>query len=151
MSKANIKSLYAKFQTDQQKEVSGADLDLGVCVITCARSGGMNLEFEKAYTEAFAPYNQVMDLGEMPEGKARELTYDVYARTIIKRWRFRDPETLELRDGLGLDDEGNVVPATVQNICELFASAHDMYIKIRNFAQSMESFLVSGRGVAAKN
>lgn len=151
MSKTSIKSLYSKFQTDQLKEVQGADLDLGVCVITCARSGGSNMEYEADFQKTFAPYNQIMQLDEMPEPKARELTYGVYARTICKRWRFRDPETMVLVDGLGTDDEGNIVPMTEKGVVELFTLSHDMYLKVRNFSQSMESYLVAGRTPAVKN
>lgn len=151
MKKSSVKSLYSKFQTDHVKEVQGMDLDLGVCVITCARAGGSNMAYETDFQKTFAPYNQVMDLGEMPEEKARELTYGVFARSIVKRWQFRDPETLELQDGLGTDDEGNVVPMTEKGVIELFTSAHDMYLKVRNFAQSMESYLIAGRAPATKN
>ena len=151
MSKANIKSLYTKFQTDTSAEVHGRDLDLGVCVITCARAGGSNLEFEDDFSKTFEPFTQVMQLGEMPEAKARELTYGVYARRVIKRWRYRDPETLELHDGMGLDDEGRVVPTTVQGIVDLFTSAHDMYLKVRQFASSMETYSLANQQAAAKN
>lgn len=151
MSKANLKNLYSKFQTDHLKEVQGMDLDLGVCVITCARAGGSNLEYETDFQKTFQPYNQIMALDEMPEDKARELTYGIYARTIIKRWRFRDPETMQLVDGLGVDDDGKVVPMTEKGVIELFMSAHDMYLQVRRFSQSMESYLIAGRAPAAKN
>jgi hypothetical protein len=150
--KATVRDLYSKYETDPVKESKGVDVDFGVCVLTLARAGVSNEEYHNALTAAFAPYNQVMDLGEMPEAKARELTYRVYAEHVIKRWRFRDPETLLLVDGLGTDEDGKVMPATPDNIVALLqGNRHDFFLKIRDKAQSLETYLASGREAAAKN
>jgi hypothetical protein len=152
MSKTSVSSLYSKFQTDPVKESKGVDVDFGVCVLTLARAGVSNEEYHNAFTAAFAPYNQVMELNEMPEAKARELTYRVYAEHVIKRWQYRDPLTLKLYDGLGRDDEGNVVPATPDNIVALLVdNRHDFFLKIRDRAQALETYLAVGREAAAKN
>lgn len=150
--KATVSDLYSKYETDPVKETQGTDVDFGVCVLTLARAGVSNEEYHNAFTAAFAPYHQVMDLGEMPESKARELTYRVYAQHVIKRWRYRDPETLSLHDGLGLDADGKVVPATPDNIVALLmGNRHDFYLKIRDKAQALETYLVGAREPAAKN
>ena len=147
MSVSSLQSLYSKFITDKGSEVQGADLDLGPCVITCARMGGSNEAYEKDFMETFEPYNQVMDLGEMPEEKARELNYGVFARTIVKRWRYRNPENpAELLEGIGPD-----TPLTVENVIEMFKLSHDMYVRVRGFAMTMDNFLLSKRAAASKN
>lgn len=152
-----IPAIYDRFITDPGKETSGVVKDFGDFVVTIKRAGGANEAFGIALAKAFAPYHQVMELNEMPEQKTRELYYEVTARTNIVCWSFKakdpsDPKKTVLLQGLGYAEDGNgVVPATPENIIELFTKAHELWIEVKMFAERRENFLLQNRAAAAKN
>jgi hypothetical protein len=151
-----VPAIYNGYITDPAKEQAGIVKDFGDFVVTVARAGGSNEAYGRIMAELYLPYEQVMALDEMPEDKARELWYQGVARTVIKHWAFKspDPENHKktiLRDGLGIDDQGQVVPATEANIIELFKAAHELFIEIRSFAERRENYSRANMQAAAKN
>jgi len=147
-----IPAIYNGYITDPAKEQSGITKDFGDFVITAARAGGSNEAYGRIMAELYLPYEQVMALDEMPDDKARELWYIGVARTVIKGWWFKDKSAVGgLVAGLGLDENGEVVPATEENIVELFKAAHELFIDIRTFAERRENYSRANMQAAAKN
>lgn len=156
-----LPAIYDRYITDPSKETNGVVKDFGDFVVEIKRSGGANEAFGIELAKAFAPYQQVMELNEMPEQKTRELYYDVTARTTIGRWWFKAPHPTEEGKtvnllGLGYGDvvvngERSVIDATPTNLVELFTKAHELWVDIKMFAERREHYLAQTRAAAAKN
>ena len=151
-----VPSIYNKYIIDPDKEQAGIVKDFGDFVITVARAGGSNESYGRVMAELFAPYEQVMALNEMSDEVAAEIWHKVLCRTVIKHWAFKRDDPTEpgkklLVQGLGMDEYGNVVAATEDNICELFKVAKELFVEIRTFAERRENFSLANKAAAAKN
>lgn len=144
-----IPAIYHKYITDTEKEKNGVTKDFGDFVITGARAGGSNEEYGRLLAELFQPYEQVMSLGEMDDAKAGVIWQTVLIRAVIKLWSFKENGTLV--QGLGRDEMGLVVPATEDNILELFQESHELFVEIRSFFERRENFARYNLKAAAKN
>lgn len=145
-----IPAIYDRFITDKKKELEGVDKDFGDFVLTLARGGGANEDYFKVMAEMFAPYQQVMSIDEMSEDKARELSYRLLSRTVIRNWKFKENKILSV--GLGRDfDTGEVISPSEDNIVELFTAAHELYLEIKRFIENRTNYAAQNRQAAAKN
>lgn len=154
----DIDDLYAQFTTDSDLERRGVAVNYGRFVVDVARSGGSNQDFHRQHELIFKDVLTALQLGELPEEDARERIYTVFARSVVRRWRFYESTTSEdgtptrvLVDGLGRGKDGKVVPLTEQNLKALFTKSHDLYVRIRKDSESLELFQVQGREIVAKN
>lgn len=152
-----LPAIYDRYITDTVKETTGVVKDFGDFVVTIRRAGGANESFGVELAKAFKPYQQVMELDEMPEEKSRELYYGVTARTNIVHWSFKapdpsDPSKKVLLPGLGYAEDGvGIIQASVDNLIELFKTAHELWVEIKMFAERRENYLLQNRAAAAKN
>lgn len=145
-----IDDLYAGFETDQDSEKNGVPTNYGKFVIDIARAGGSNDLYRTTFEAVMKPFGRAFDLNEVPEADSRVAFVRIYARSIIKRWRFRSSDGT-LVQGLGRDKDGNILAPTEENLLKLFAKRWDLFLKIKTDAETMELFQASSLESAAGN
>lgn len=143
-----IDDLYAAFETDEDLERKGVPVNYGRVVFDIARAGGSNQEYINTFEQVFKDVKTALELGELPEEEARQRFYTVYARSVVRRVRFR--EDGQLVDGLGRKD-GQVVPFTEANFVQLLTKRHDLFVRLRKDATEMELFQNHGKETIGKN
>ncbi|UYE91984.1 tail assembly chaperone [Klebsiella phage vB_KmiS-Kmi2C] len=86
-------SLYSQYATNQDKESTGATIEVGVndddnSVISfvVARMGGANKAYQKALEEATRPYRRQLQQGTLSEKISEDILKRVFCKTILKGW-----------------------------------------------------------------
>lgn len=86
-------SLYSQYATNQDKESTGATIEVGVndddnSVISfvVARMGGANKAYQKALEEATRPYRRQIQQGTLSESISEDILKRVFCKTILKGW-----------------------------------------------------------------
>lgn len=148
-----IPQLYHRFITDKALELGGVEKDFGDFKVLLARAGGSNDDYGRVMQELFAPYQQIMDLGEMSDEEASKIWAAVYARTVVKNWVFKEGKGKDAVwvNGLGRGDDGNVIQATTENITELLQSAPELFNEIKFYSERRETYVLKSLQAAAKN
>lgn len=144
-----IDDLYSAFETDANLEKKGVPCNYGRIVIDISRAGGSNQDYVNTFEQVFKDVKTALELGELPEEDARARFYTVYARSIIRRWRFRDADGT-LVEGLGRKN-GEIVPVTEAGMIEIMSKRHDLFVRIRKDAETMELFQNQAKEAIAKN
>lgn len=148
-----IPAIYNKYITDKNLETGGVEKDFGSFKVLLARAGGANDHYGRVMQELFAPYQQVMDLGEMSDEEAGKIWAMVFARTVILGWWFKEGKGKDAvwNKGLGRDEQGNIIDCTVENVTELLQTAPELFEEIKFFAERRETYVAKSLQAAAKN
>lgn len=148
-----IPQLYHRFITDKALEQGGVEKDFGDFKVLLRRAGGSNEEYGRVMQELFAPYQQIMDLGEMSDEEAGKIWAVVYARTVVKAWSFKEGKGKDAQwiPGLGRDEEGNIIEATPESITELFQTAPELFNEVKFYAERRETYVFKSLQAASKN
>ena len=118
------------FATDNVKEQKGIRRDYGDFWILMARAGVANKKYEKSLERISAPHRRAIEIGKLPTHIYTELLIQVYADAVIKDW-----------GGEGaVDQEGNVLACTKENVIKVFTAAPDLFSVVVQDAQNYELF-----------
>lgn len=140
--------MYDIFATDPKSEVEGILLDYGTFRVTIARAGGANKRFARELERETKPHQKALQTNSMPDGQADVLLKRVYAKTVVLNWEVKDGDGWKQ----GIESpEGGLVPFTVDNVLKVFEDLPDLYIDIRDSAQSASLYRRSLREAAAGN
>lgn len=114
-----MKPIYEAFETDPELEKDGVWFDFGdFGRMKLARAGGANQAFSSKLAAAYRPYRRQLELGALPEDKAKSVLQTVFADTVVKGFEFVD------RDGHPIEfNRGNVLKLFV-DLPDLFDWAH---------------------------
>lgn len=126
---------FAIFETDEDLETKGINLDYGDFEITVARAGGSNSAYEKAILEVHKKHKYKLENGLFQGDEANRVLAEVYATTVVKGWRSKKfgEGKVENKDGTPLDfSVANVVGLLVA-LPALFADVRDRASKIADF------------------
>lgn len=152
-------------KTSKSKERDGVPLDFTDYRVTIRRSGGANASFEQEYTKQTKQYRRVIALGKLPEAKDKEITYKVYATSVVKLWetclqtlpeQAQTPELVKEAEGnqgfvKGIDWDGVLIPSNPENIAKLFHEIGDVFLEIREASSGSDLFLEDQRLKDSKN
>lgn len=139
-------SLFSQFQTDQNAEVDGIDIDYGIdsrvnerIVIRIARAGGSNSKFAKLWDAKTKPYRRQIQTDTLDNATAERLIHEVYAEAVVLGW-----------SGV-YNRNGNKLDYTVVNCVQLFKDLPELFNDIRQVATNISAFRVQEREEDAKN
>ena len=133
--------LYDVYKTDVKKETkTGIKMEWGDDLkIWLRRAGGNNSQFNKAMDAVMKPYRRQLQNETLEEGKAQELEATVYARAVVVDW-----------EGV-TDEKGKTLDCTEENIVKVFCDLPDLFLDVKQQAQSMANFRAEQQEADAKN
>lgn len=132
-------TLHELFKTNQDKESKGVVLDYGDVKITIARAGGNNKAFAKEMEKLTKPFRRQISAGTLPDKTADIILKKAYAKHVILNW-----------EGV-VDEQGNPVPCTEENIIKVFDELPDFFIDIQEQSRNIGLFRDEEIEDAAKN
>lgn len=139
-------SLFSQFQTDQNAEIDGIELDYGIdsrvnerILIRVARAGGSNAKFAKLWDAKTKPYRRQIQTDTLDNATAERLIHEVYAEAVVLGW-----------SGV-YDRNGNKLDYTVANCIQLFKDLPELFNDIRQVVTNISAFRVQEREEDAKN
>lgn len=156
-------------EQDPKKAVDGVPVALEHydCRITIARAGGHNADqYEKALSEVTEPFRRAIAHKLLDGETDRRLTYETYARAVVKRWETRwESLSAELQEKLlsegvdpssgyvdGIDWRGDeLLPVTAENVVKVFEALPDLFLDVRELSKDLKVFAVEKLEAAAKN
>lgn len=147
------KSLRNALKTSPKLETEGTFLEMGNNRVRIARAGGMNHAFNAAIQAAHKKWGRAIELDVLSDDKSREILYDVYAKHVIKEWQTDvAPEGSEpdWRDGIE-GPNGEVIPATAENIVAYFADVPDFFLECKKHAEASQFYRQALLDSAVKN
>lgn len=155
--------LYESFQTSTKLEVEGVELDLGFAKFLLARAGGSNQKFNAALTRITALHGRALQGNLLPEGKVREILYEVYADFIILKWwtnvgsdaqgttiwqeGIEDPNGKPDPDG----EPAPLLPVTKENVLATLRALPALFMEIKQIAESITYYRQALLDGIAKN
>lgn len=138
-------SLHNTFATDKKKEVEGqwvryGQNDDGTTIeMLIARAGGRNIQFERVAEFVYKPARRRINMGDIDPVELRILTQTVFARSVVKDWR-----------GVRNED-GEEIPFGEQTFLALMEEFPDIWLDVKDFAESMGNYRVAQVEADAKN
>lgn len=132
-------SLHDMFQTDSNKETKGVKLEYGTVSVWIARAGGKNKAFAKALEKETKPFRRQIMNNTMPDKTSNAILRRVYAKHIVLNW-----------EGV-VDQDGNPIPCTEENIIKVFEELPDFFIDIQEQSRNIALFQDEEIEEAAKN
>ena len=136
---------YEIFETDENLEKDGMQLDYGSWRVTAARAGGRNTLWAKELNNLAKKHNLNTSTNLDKEFGDR-LMAEVYAKAVIKDWevKVKDEEGKEQwQRGIHVkDDSGNIEikDVTRKNIMKVLLDLPDLFEDIRRKTSEMTSF-----------
>lgn len=161
-------SMYKQFQTDTNLEKAGVDLDYGDFIVTVARAGGSNKRFEKTLEAKTKTVKRAIQTDTLDPERGKAILRDVYAEAVVLKWSVRvladdkgkpieplkptseaDANTVFVEGIEG--PNGDVMPATAENIAATFKALPDLFADIQEQAQKVALFREAVKEAEAKN
>lgn len=113
------KSIWTQYLTDQEMEQEGIWIDFGDYEWFCARAGGANLEFRKAFNAETKKVQESMELEDLPDDEGRVILYKCFADHVVKNWK-----------GM-VDEHGDPWPYSKANVIHVFEKMPDFFDELR--------------------
>ncbi len=120
---------------EEELETKGVWRQYGSLRVLLARAGGSNEKYNKALAKYAQELQGILDFSLLPEGKALGIFQKVYAETVVLDWEDIDTETKEV-----LDENGNPVECTAENVLEVFKQYPELWTMIRRDAENFSTF-----------
>ena len=122
-----MSSIYDDFQTNESLEEDGVWVPIGDMEFKLKYIGNKN--FVKAFDQKARRYRRGAT-GEVriPEGKAKEIFYELYAKYIVVDWK-----------GV-IDRNGDVLPFSVENCIRIFTDLPRFFLEIKAQSEALANF-----------
>lgn len=115
------------FSYDEKTEQQGIWLDYGEFSVRVLRASPRNKGFMALKERLYAPHQRALDLGVLPEKVTKQLTSELYAKTIVIDW-----------EGV-TDDDGNEIPFSPE-ACQQYLERYPDFLR-EVMTQSMRAEL----------
>lgn len=140
-------SMYKQYGNDKAIEQAGIWLEFGSFRIRVARAGGTNMPYKRFMETILRKNRRAIETGTMPNDVGEKLHAEAYAKTVILQWQMQDGtevnddgiEVAKYIDGIETPD-GGIMPATPENIMKTLMALPELFIDIRQQAQSLGNF-----------
>lgn len=127
------------YRTSPELEKNGIWLDFGNGLrIKIRRAGGRNLFFEQVLQAKMKPYRFQIEHGRLDPETDQKLLREAYAEAVIIDWQW-------------MDQDGNPLPFTTENVLALLEADPDLFGEIRQQAQKLANFAAEQLEQDAKN
>lgn len=143
-------SLRDSFKTSPKLETEGVLLELGNTRIRVARAGGSNQKYNAAMERISAKHQRAITHGLLENKQAMAILHEVYADHIILDWETRENDEVPWQEGIE-GPNGDIIPATKENIIATFKELPDLFLEIKSTAESIQFFRQSILDDAVKN
>lgn len=132
---SHLDNPFALFETDQNVEQQGVEVDYGAFYFTIARAGGANSRYKKVMAAKTKPYRRLIQEGRMPDAKSKELMYEAVAETVVLGWGSK-----KHGHGKMIGKQGEAIDFTRANVVQLFNDLPDMFQDLWEQANSVSLF-----------
>lgn len=139
-------SPFSTFQTDETLELAGIKIDYGDYWFTIARAGGSNKKFTEAIKQLFTPYQRALELNQMDEKTALELTSEAFAQAVVLGWGSK-----EHGEGKMVGAKGEALDFTQDNVRDLLRALPEQFKDLQVEATKIANFRVSAAKDRGKN
>lgn len=109
-------SIYDKVRSDVALEQQGIILDYGNFRVTVARAGGGNKRYAAILEAKSRPFRRALATETLDPQVATKILREVYVDAVIQKWEVQRLGDGAWVEGVDLDETGNPVPATKENI-----------------------------------
>ena len=138
-------SMYELYKTDSSVEKSGKELLFadGQIKVKLCRAGGSNQKFEKILAANSKPYRRAIQAELISNEKANELLMATYAEAIVQSWETlveKEDGTEGYREGLYLEGNDELQPATKENILKVFKALPDLFKEMVEEANKITNY-----------
>lgn len=147
--------LFESMATSKDLENKGIWLDLEHSRILLARAGGSNVKYNMAAEKLAREHKRVFALDLMTSAKGKQLLHTLYADTVVLDWLTKtddgtlDEEGAEITAadykgnryirGIGRPDN-KVVEVNKPNVIETFVLIEDLFVIVKDTAESLQFF-----------
>jgi len=140
----NFGGMYEQFETNDDLETRGVDLDYGDFRVTIARAGGANKKFARVLEARTKPLRRAIATETINNDRANEVLMQVYAETIVLRWDTKvfthaKPDG-EFKPGIEPKEGGKLLVVTPENIVATFKALPDLFRDIQEQANRVSLF-----------
>lgn len=143
--------LYSQFQTDKDSEKTGVIINYHHFRVRLARAGGANKDFLRVLAAKTKPHRRAIQTETMDPDLAQAIEREVYAETVILDWEtLVDEEKMVYKRGIESPD-GGLLDVTVENLVKTFENLPDLYIDLKNLANTIALFRKDELEEDAKN
>ena len=129
-----MSNLYKTFKTNKNLETDGVTVNYGTnsngekIEFLIARAGGSNTKFARLLEAKMKPYRRQIQTDTMDPKVAKQLTLEVFAKTIILGFS-------------GVEDENGVaLPYSYENVIKLMTDLPDLYADLQAMSQEISVF-----------
>lgn len=143
-------SIQKMFSTDDSFESEGIWIDYGNEKVRILRAGARNQKYKQIFSSLMKPYETQMANDNLPEEVGQRIMQTSYAKAIVIDWCCRKDENSPWKSGHMFLD-GKEVPATEENIIEIFKKVPDFFVDIRRKSEKLSLFQKAETDKKAKN
>lgn len=140
--------LYKQFETDPSREQDGIVVDYGEFRVSVARAGGANKNYGKALDNKTRSLRRVIAAGLLDADRSREILMEVYAEQIVRSWETKVGDTWQ--PGIEAPD-GTLLQFTAANVVKTFKALPDLFLDIKDQAESLTLYRDSLRDDLGKS
>lgn len=134
-----MNKLFKAFQTDKNFEKQGITIEYPGARIKVARAGGANANFAKVLERLTRPYKRAIANDTIDPETSTQIMRECYAQAVVMRWESQK-EDGEWVDGV-MNVDGDIIPATIDNIVQIFKDLPDLFIDLQQQAGKAALFL----------
>lgn len=124
-----MSSPYDLFETSDQHEQQGIELDYGDFQITVARAGGSNRRYQKMLEAKTKPFRRILAAGgKVDPNRMSAAMREVFAETVVLSWK-------------GVKDrKGKTMAFNKENVMKLFKDLPDLFNDVMGQASNFQLF-----------
>jgi len=148
-------SMYSSFQTNDDLEKGGVELDYGSFRIRIARAGGANKKYAKVMEAKSRPHRRALAANTMHEDVAMDILYQAYAESIVVGWTVKSQEEKNEDKDVWVSaiegKDGKNISFTPENVVATFKALPELFIAVKDAAEQAATFRVDDLEQEAKN
>lgn len=142
-----IARLYEKMKTSPKLEQEGIELNIGdLLKFQIGRAGGSNQKFNSLAAKLAKEHKRAIDNELLSDAKGMALMHELFAEAVVFNvWSNVNPDENgepEWREGI-IQPDGELAPVTFENVVKLFKDLPDVFLQVKDTAESMTYFRAS--------
>lgn len=126
---------FAMFQTNEDLEAAGIEIDYGAFWFKIARAGGGNKKFGRILAAKMKPYRRLIQEDRLPDAVAQKLLYEAVAEGILLGWGSKAHG-----EGKMVGRTGEAIEFSREAAVALFEALPDLFQDLYSQAQRVALF-----------
>jgi hypothetical protein len=133
------KGIDKTFRREDRLEAEGVWFDFGDIQLKMARAGGSNKKYAASLAKRMKPYQGALQFDALPQETREHVIQEVYAESVLLDWK-----------GV-IDEEGNAIPFTYENVIDLLQSYPEIFNMVLTEATRFSNFKFAEDEYTVKN